>query len=308
MTKTTFGLLLLILCSACASKPPATQANRFLSKNISEPKTIGNSKVQSRYWKYKDFLVHFITNANEKNRNQTPIIYVHGLGGSLDEFFNIIKTLHPDGDSRPYYAIDLPPHGGSALQGTELSIQGYVETLREFISMLPNDKVNLVCHSMGGQVCIGFALTNPKQIDLLTLLSPAGIYQKSEFVSDALKNFAGINIGSVEDPATRDVGDLGWYVQEINSKLITNDPLLLIAIESFRTNFHHEVKELKTRTLVIWGREDKVFSFENGLFLNENIKDSTLYIVDKAGHVAFKTHGPLVAKLIEKHLLRRPNP
>lgn len=286
----------------CASHRPPPLASDFLSDGLSHPKKIETTEVQSRYWVYNNFIVHFISNINDQNKNQTPIIYIHGLGGSVDTWLELIKIMHPNKSSRPYYAIDLPPFGRSAMQDSELSIHAYTEMLQDFVAMLGVQKVNLVCHSLGGQVCIDYALGNPGQIQLLTLVSPAGTFDKSAFVSHAASYYAGVSVGSVDSPNARTIGDMTWYYQEFNRRMITNDPLVLIAVESFKENFRGRIQKLRAKTLLIWGHDDNVFSYENGLYLKENIENATLYVLDGAGHTPFKSHAAAISKLIQKYL------
>src|SRR6185312_8876295 len=163
-------------------------------------------------------------------------------------------------------------------------------------------KVNLVCHSMGGQVCIDYALANPGQIQLLTLISPAGTYEKSPFVNGATNHFVGINVGSVDGPNTVAIGDLSWYDQGFARRMLTDNPLVLVGIESFRLNFHNRIQKLKTQTLIIWGRDDQIFDYINGAYLKENVENSVLYVIDGADHTSFRTHSELIAKLIQKYL------
>jgi pimeloyl-ACP methyl ester carboxylesterase len=286
----------------CASHEPSPQTSDILTESLSHPLKIESADVPSRYWAVGGFLVHFITNVNEQNKNLAPIIYVHGLGGSLDGFFDLIKIIHHSKLSRPYYALDLPAFGRSVVQNPELTMQDYTAVLQEFIALLGVPKVNLVCHSMGGQVCIDYALKNPGQIQLLTLISPAGVYEKSPFVNGATNHFAGINVGPVDYPHARTIGDLSWYSQEFVHKMFSENPRLLIAVESFRENFHDRIKNLKTKTLILWGREDQIFSYENGLYLKENIENSTLYVLEGADHTPMTTHAALISKLIQKYL------
>jgi pimeloyl-ACP methyl ester carboxylesterase len=187
------------------------------------------------------------------------------------------------------------------MQKSALTIRSYTDLLREFIAQVTTEKVSLVCHSMGGQVCIDFALAHPYQIHMLTLISPAGIYDKSAFVSGATKHFAGLSVGAIDHPYADTLGDLAWYNQDFHRRMIVDNPMLLIAIESFRENFYDRIQKLKTKTLIIWGRDDEIFNFENGIFLKENVEHSTLYVLDGAGHTPMKTHAAEIAKLIRKH-------
>lgn len=290
-----FTLLFVIGCGGRAVQPPAED---FLSAALTNPKLHA-----SRFWSSGPFLVHFISNANEQNKHLVPVVYVHGLGGSLDNYLELIKRLHPSPKSRPYYAIDLPPFGLSMMLKAPLSIHNYTEMLTDFLANTGAARVNLVCHSMGGQVCIDFALQNPERVGLLTLISPAGVYERNAFVSRASEKFARLNVGDIYQTGARNnVADLTWYDQDFFRRWITNHPVALLALESFRLNFHERIQRLKTKTLIVWGREDKIFSFENGLFLKESIENSALYILDDAGHTPMPTHSDQIARIINKYL------
>lgn len=232
-----FKLLIFIVSFSCASKQTLNRTDTFLSEILENPTNIANHETPSRYITIDKFLVHFISNINEKNKNISPIIYIHGLGGSLEDFSEIIKLILVSKKSAPFYAIDLPPFGKSFMNKSELSIHKYSELLRKFISMLPNSKVNLVCHSMGGQVCLDFSLVYPDKVQLLTLIDPAGVYQRSSYINQTLNHYAGISIGSIEHTNASNIGDMTWYNQEFIKKFITNNPLVLMAIESYKENF-----------------------------------------------------------------------
>ena len=61
----------------------------------------------------------------------------------------------------------------------------------------------------------------PNQIQLLTLISPAGVYEKSAFVQGATNHFAGINVGPIDYPHARSFGDLAWYDQGFARRMIS---------------------------------------------------------------------------------------
>lgn len=294
--------IIFIIYSGCVSNKPTNTNADLVSQALSNPIQNHNIEVPSRFWHFKNFIIHFTTNMNENNKSLSPIIYVHGLGGNQNDFSEIINILHPSTHSRPYFAIDLPPFGKSLMNKSELSIQKYSNLLHEFVTLLPDFKISLVCHSMGGQVCIDFALNHPNQIELLTLIDPAGVYQRSTYINQTVNQFTQMNIGLKDYPRVNNLGDLTWYNQEFTNKIITNNPLVLMAIESYKDNFHDRIQNLKTKTVIIWGKNDVVFNFENGLYLKENIENSILYIIDDADHFSLKSHADIISKMIQTYL------
>ncbi|MCB0394100.1 MAG: hypothetical protein KDD25_06055, partial [Bdellovibrionales bacterium] len=63
-----------------------------------------------------------------------------------------------------------------------------------------------------------------------------------------------------------------------------------------------KVKNLKPKTLVIWGKDDKLLSVSNAYFLKENVPDVNVYVLEGAGHTPMKTHASILSELIQKYL------
>src|SRR5690349_25066843 len=118
-------ILIVVFCFSCVSKKNLKKTDDFLTEALNSPTKFEKTEFQSRYWVFDNYLVHFISNINDQNKNLTPIIYIHGLAGSLEDFSEMIKALHTAKSSRPFYALDLPGFGKSFSQNSELSIQKY---------------------------------------------------------------------------------------------------------------------------------------------------------------------------------------
>jgi esterase len=99
-----------------------------------------------------------------------PLIILHGLFGSSDNWMTIAKTL---GDTFTVYLPDQRNHG----QSPHSDIEDY-DSMRDDVFELANDlklkKFFLVGHSMGGKTAISFALNWPEMINglLIADISP----------------------------------------------------------------------------------------------------------------------------------------
>ncbi len=99
----------------------------------------------------------------------SPILFVHGFGGDLDNWlFNI------DAFSQPVYALDLPGHGQSFKTLPSAGLNSLVAAVLALIDDQKLERVNLVGHSMGGAVCASLAANYPERVSSVTLISPAG--------------------------------------------------------------------------------------------------------------------------------------
>jgi esterase len=99
-----------------------------------------------------------------------PLVILHGLYGSSDNWVTIAKTL---GDSFTVYLPDQRNHG----QSPHSEIHDY-DSMRDDLFELVNDlglkKIFLVGHSMGGKTAISFALKWPERLNglLIADISP----------------------------------------------------------------------------------------------------------------------------------------
>jgi len=95
-----------------------------------------------------------------------PIIILHGLLGSSDNWLTQAKLLSP---SFKVYIIDQRNHGLSPHSNT-FDYESMVSDLAEFIEDHKITNPVLVGHSMGGKTVMNFALKHPDKLDKLIVV------------------------------------------------------------------------------------------------------------------------------------------
>ena len=95
-----------------------------------------------------------------KNGSGPPLVILHGLFGSLDNWFSIAKELV---DHYTLYLVDQRNHGDSP-HGSEWNYGVMVEDLRELLDAEGLDSVYLMGHSMGGKTVMNFAVAYPERV------------------------------------------------------------------------------------------------------------------------------------------------
>jgi pyruvate dehydrogenase E2 component (dihydrolipoamide acetyltransferase) len=102
----------------------------------------------------------------------TPVLFVHGFGGDLDNWLFNIDAV---GEDLPVIALDLPGHGQSTVRLPGASIAALADFVARFLDVIDVDRVHVVGHSMGGAIASQLALAHPQRVVSLSLIASAGL-------------------------------------------------------------------------------------------------------------------------------------
>jgi len=103
------------------------------------------------------------------DNNTKPLIILHGLYGSSDNWLNIGKHF---AGSHKVYLIDLRNHGNSP-HSDKHNYYLMRDDLFEFMEEKEISKASILGHSMGGKTAIYFALEYPEKVDKLIVVDIA---------------------------------------------------------------------------------------------------------------------------------------
>lgn len=98
-----------------------------------------------------------------------PLLIVHGLYGSSDNWLSIAKDLS---DNFEVFIIDQRNHGNSPHENSH-TYEDLKEDLREFMDNHKIAKAILIGHSMGGKTTMFFAADYPERVSSLLVLDIA---------------------------------------------------------------------------------------------------------------------------------------
>jgi len=98
-----------------------------------------------------------------------PLIILHGLFGSLENWRTVSKTLSQSFD---VFALDQRNHGRSP-HNDVLNYRVLAEDLKEFMQRQGLSSAHLLGHSMGGKTAMQFAVTYPDQVNKLIIVDIA---------------------------------------------------------------------------------------------------------------------------------------
>jgi pimeloyl-ACP methyl ester carboxylesterase len=100
-----------------------------------------------------------------------PLIILHGLLGSLDNWQTIAKQM---GEHFQVFIIDQRNHGRSP-HTDEFSYDLLVNDLLEFMQQQRIDRAHFIGHSMGGKVVMDIALEHPEKVAKLVVVDVAPV-------------------------------------------------------------------------------------------------------------------------------------
>ncbi|WP_394995191.1 alpha/beta fold hydrolase [Emticicia sp.] len=99
-----------------------------------------------------------------------PILILHGIFGSSDNWFSISKMIAEKGYA--IYALDARNHGQSP-RSEEFSYELMAADLNEFIEHHQLEKPVIIGHSMGGKTVMHFAMKYPEKFSKLIIVDIA---------------------------------------------------------------------------------------------------------------------------------------
>lgn len=241
-------------------------------------------------------LVHYFTN-DSQNENK-PIIFLHGwrsMGSIWLNFFDQLKNM-----GFFALALDLPGFGQSQMPKKNFCLRDYATIVGEFIKKLKLKNPVIVGHSFGGNIALKLALIEPSMAKSLVLVDASGVRQKTN-----KKNLAAI-FAKIVKPLF-----LPSFMQPLRKliyeKMGAADYLATPALQKTFLNITNEdltesLKNIETKTLIIWGEGDKETPLGQAYILKNNLKNSRLVILKNAGHFPFLDQPDEFMKIITNYV------
>jgi pimeloyl-ACP methyl ester carboxylesterase len=105
----------------------------------------------------------------------SPVVLVHGMTASAESWlytFDALKTNYR------VFAPDLPGHGRSTGGRYPYGLDFYTRWLDALLDALDLEKIALFGHSMGGAVCLAYAMAHPEHVERLMLSNALGMSKR----------------------------------------------------------------------------------------------------------------------------------
>ncbi len=145
----------------------------------------------------------------KKSGSGPPLVILHGLFGSLDNWFSIAKELF---EHYTLYLVDQRNHGDSP-HADEWNYAVMVEDLKELLNSEGLEKIYLMGHSMGGKTVMNFAITYPERVEKLIVADIAPRYYPIHHQS-ILEGLNALNLSEIKSRKEAD-DQLAKYISEL---------------------------------------------------------------------------------------------
>lgn len=226
------------------------------------------------------------------------LVLLHGFLSSSFSFRRLIPFLTKD---YTILSVDLPPFGKSD-KSTRFtySYSNIAFVISDLIRSFHFSKVNLVGHSMGGQICLYIAKQTPNLVDKLVLLCSSGYMKKmpkSLIYSSYLPYFHFIvkkklakqgvlhnlqNVVHNHDLIDQEMID-GYTEPFLDNRIFMGLTKMIRHREGDLTS--EELKQIKLPALLIWGEKDRVVPISVGRKLHQDLPNSTFVSIKNTGHL-----------------------
>jgi len=226
-----------------------------------------------------------------------PLVLVHGLGGP-PVWSRVLGLLS---DRFHVVDVDLPGFGNSDCPTVPFSTTHYAEFLNQLLSVLGLDHVILAGISYGGQIAAATAVNYPNKVGMLVLIAPTGVSGRPlldqepvwYLVRTLIKHIIFKNVRIACFISGRSFYDLRNRPENICKEFLSHiipeerTEAWLVALRNtfrFEPDWIVKLQTVRTPALILWGKEDRVVSPDDGVQLSRVIAQSRLVVFEKCGH------------------------
>ncbi|WP_433858112.1 alpha/beta fold hydrolase [Streptomyces kronopolitis] len=261
-------------------------------------------------------------------RPREPALYVHGLGGSSQNWSDLMPLLADrlDGEAidLPGFGLSPPPDDGN------YSVSAQARALIRHLDAAGRGPAHLLGNSMGGAAATRVAAVRPDLVRTLTLVSPAlpELRPQRTAVPTALlavpgiaRLFSRLTHDWTPERRTREVlalcyGDPGrvspegfnsaadeyarrlelpyfWEVMERSARGLVNAYTL-----GGQHNLWRQAERVLAPTLLVYGGRDRLVSFRMARRAAAAFRGSRMLTLPEAGHVAMMEYPEAVARAV----------
>ena len=219
----------------------------------------------------------------------SPVVLLHGLGGSSEDWTNLAPYLVKAGYR--VYMPDLLGFGQSEEpRNASYSITDQADVVTGFMDTVGLQRVDLGGWSMGGWIAQKVALDNPERVRRLVLMDSAGLrmppgWDLRLFTPTTPAELDQLHALMMPHPPAvprfvandmlRLSQSYGWVIKRALASMLTAQDVT-----------DDDLPSLKMPVLLLWGGQDRITPLSEGLAMHALIPHSQLRVAAVCGHIA----------------------
>jgi len=232
------------------------------------------------------------------------LVMLHGSGPGVSGMSNFEANLAPLAENFRVIVVDMPGFGDSPeVPYTKPYPEHAADSVISLLDDLGIERAHLVGNSMGGFVGLEAAYAYPDRVDRMVMMGPGGIYAETfapplsegarrlgEFMAAPSEAAMRAWVDTmVSDPASVPVD----VIRERTERALApgaiermRNVFASLAIPSAHGPMWTRTGRIAHRTLVTWGRDDRMLPLEGAFFATRRMPNADLHIFSNCGHWA----------------------
>ncbi len=235
----------------------------------------------------------------------TPVILIHGFGGSMWQWE---YQYHPLAQSHRVIIPDLIGSGLSDKPETVYSPEHLVQFFRDFMESLEIEHATLIGNSMGAGLAMAMALDHPESVDRLVLISGFPPQVEASVASPQYRQFLlhrpplwlatlGNQIAG-RGTTERFLKEIVYQPELVSALVVERSfhnrqrgglltPLysLLDHMDTWEERYGQRLGNIAQPTLLLWGDHDRVFPLEVGEQVKTLLPQAEWQVIQESGHL-----------------------
>lgn len=270
----------------------------------------------SKFFRLQDGELDLQLHYNDIGSGAETVVMLHGSGPGATGWANFSRNVEPFVNAGyRVILLDCPGWGKSdTIINTGSRSDLNARALKGLMDTIGLEKAHIVGNSMGAHSTVAFALANPSRVGKLILMG-GGTGGPSQFVpmpTEGIKLIGQLyrnptidNLKKMMNVFVYDASHLTeeLYEARLNNMLNRRDHLENF-VKSLEANpkqfpdYGHRLGEIKTPTLVVWGRDDRFVPMDVGLRLIWGIPNAQLHVFNQCGHWAQWEHADTFNRMV----------
>lgn len=238
----------------------------------------------------------------ERGTNGTPLLFLHGWGGSAESFLPLWDSLsaHEEFAQRRMIAIDFPGFGESPAPEEPWDVPRYALCVAQYLSAMGVSIADLVNHSFGGRVTTVLLSEYATSFGRAFYLAPAGIRHEKKGVENAagvMKKFFGLPGMRILFPTIRKIGyRLIGGRDYLETSGVMKETFQLVTQE----DLSDRLPKITHPVAIAFGKNDTYVPYTDGALMQQAIPGAQLTVFEDGRHGIHKTHAKQLTPLFIK--------